>query len=150
MTEKQSQLIFEKPNGLRNKFTTFISNIPYKYIAMIGGGLGTFMYFIDVPHRRVVRRNLKFTWPEWGDDQIKKIAKRVFQNIGITLIEILQMTFFSQNDILNKARIRGEQNLYHAIKGQKGVVVVSAHLGNWEMAHLLPTFCIDTPVSLVV
>jgi len=146
MIEKHSQQQFREPEGFCGKFANFIAGIPYKHIAGAGKILGRIWYCLDVPHRRIVRRNLKFVYPEWKQDRIKQISKRIFQNIGITIIEICQMTCFSKDDILRKARIRGEDNIHDALKEQRGAIMISAHLGNWEMVPLFMPFCFNTPV----
>ena len=129
--------------------TAFVASIPQKHIARVGRLLGTFVYIVDLRHRRIVRRNLQFTHPEWSRESIQRLSKRVFQNIGITFLEIFQMTCFSREDVLHKVRIRGEENLLNAIKSPKGVIMISAHLGNWEMAHLLISRYLQKPLVLV-
>ena len=146
MIKEQRGHGFREPNDFRGKFATFIAGIPYKHIAGAGKLLGRIWYCLGVRHRRIVRRNLKFVYPEWQPDRIKKISRRTFQNIGITIMEICQMPCLSKDDILRKVRIRGEDNLYNALKEQRGAVIISAHLGNWEMAPLFMPFCFNTPV----
>ena len=124
-----------KQQGCNGTLTAFIASIPQKHIASIGKILGMLVYFVDLRHRRIVRRNLQFVHPEWSLDRIQKLSKRVFENLGVTLLEICQMTSFSREDILRKVRIRGKDNLLNAIKNPKGVILISAHIGNWEMAH---------------
>ena len=124
-----------KQRGCNGTLTAFIASIPQKHIASIGKILGMLVYFVDLRHRRIVRRNLQFVHPEWSLDRIQKLSKRVFENLGVTLLEICQMTSFSREDILRKVRIRGKDNLLNAIKNPKGVILISAHIGNWEMAH---------------
>ena len=97
---------------MRSKFATFIAGISHKRIARIGGVLGLFIYGIDARHRRIVRRNLKFVYSEWPPERVKKISKRIFQNLGITFLEICQMVYFSSDDILDKVKIRGEEHLF--------------------------------------
>ena len=124
-----------KQQGFNGTLTAFIASIPQKHIASVGKLLGMLVYFVDLRHRRIVRRNLQFVHPEWSQDRIQKLSKRVFENLGVTLLEICQMTSFSREDILRKVRIRGKDNLLNAIKNPKGVILISAHIGNWEMAH---------------
>lgn len=124
-----------KQQGCNGTLTAFIASIPQKHIASVGKLLGMLVYFVDLRHRRIVRRNLQFVHPEWSQDRIQKLSKRVFENLGVTLLEICQMTSFSREDILRKVRIRGKDNLLNAIKNPKGVILISAHIGNWEMAH---------------
>jgi KDO2-lipid IV(A) lauroyltransferase len=104
---------------------------------------------LDVPHRRIVRRNLKFIHPDWPPEKIRELSKSVFQNLGITTAEILQMTCLSKEDILSKAVIKNEEHLHNAIKKHKGVIIISAHLGNWEMACLFARCYLQTPMAVV-
>ncbi len=128
---------------------SFIAGIPQNYIAHAGQLVGMLAYILDRRHRRIVKRNLEFTHPEWSRDRIRKVSKLIFQNMCITLVEICQMTCFSREDILRKVRIRGKDNLLNAIKSPKGVILISAHLGNWEMAHIFISCYVQAPLVLV-
>ncbi|MBW2195746.1 MAG: hypothetical protein JRF37_09305, partial [Deltaproteobacteria bacterium] len=114
----------------------FLTSIPQRRIFSVGKLLGSLAYSLDNRHRRIVRHNLEFTHPEWPRAHIREVAQRVFQNTAITLLEICQITCFSKEDILKRVRIRGEENLQRAVENPKGAIMISAHLGNWEMAHL--------------
>ncbi|MBU4258568.1 MAG: hypothetical protein L6263_13895 [Desulfobacteraceae bacterium] len=139
-----------KPNGLSSSIKAFIANIPKKYIVKTGNILGGLAYLLDTRHRRIVKRNLNFTHPEWPLDKIKKLSIKTFQNMGITVLEICQMTCFSKEDILKKVRIRGKENLLNTIKSSKGVIMISAHIGNWEMGHLFVSRYIQKSLLVVV
>ena len=103
--------------------------------------MGHFLYYFDVPHRRIVRRNLQFVHPEWSRNQIQNLSKRFFQHFAKTILELVHMSFFSREDMLDNARVEGKENFIAALAKQKGVVLISAHLGNWEMAwHIGPCY----------
>jgi KDO2-lipid IV(A) lauroyltransferase len=150
MIEKHNQQPFKEPDRLRGKFATFIKRVPHKHIASIGRVLGMLMYGIDVRHRRIVRRNLKFVYPEWPHERVKKVSQRVFQNLGITILEICQMICFSSHDIIDKVKIRGEEHLLNAMHNDKGVILISAHLGNWEIGLLYLVLHSNLPIVSVV
>jgi len=150
MIEKHIQQPFKEQDRLRGKFATFIASVPHKHIASMGRVLGMLMYGIDVRHRRIVRRNLKFVYPEWSLGRVKKISKRVFQNLGITILEICQMICFSRDDILDKVKIRGEEHLLNAMHNDKGAILISAHLGNWEIGLLYLVLHSNLPIVSVV
>lgn len=149
MTKEQNSHGFSESDDSRGKFASFIAGIPYKHIAGAGKMLGMIWYCLDVRRRRIVRRNLKFVYPEWKQDRIKQISKRAFQNIVINIVVNFQMTCFSKDDILRNARIRGEDNLYNALNEQRGVIVISAHLGNWEVIPLFIPYYFNTPLAAV-
>jgi KDO2-lipid IV(A) lauroyltransferase len=150
MIEKHIQQPFKAPDRLRGKFATFIASVPHRRIASIGRVLGMLMYSIDVRHRRIVRRNLKFVYPEWSPERVKKISKRIFQNLGITFLEICQMICFSSDDIMDRVKIRGEEHLLNAMDNNKGAILISAHLGNWEIGLLYLVLYFNLPIVSVV
>jgi KDO2-lipid IV(A) lauroyltransferase len=139
-----------KPKDFSSSIKTFIVGIPKKYIVKTGNILGSIAYLFDARHRRIVRRNLKFANPEWPLDKIKKISRKTFQNMGISVLEICQMTCFSKEDILKKVRIKGRENLLNTIKSPKGLIMISAHIGNWEMSHLFVSIYIQKSLLVVV
>jgi KDO2-lipid IV(A) lauroyltransferase len=125
----------------RNGLTNFIARMPKGYFTGPGKILGYLLYYFDVPHRRIVRRNLQLAYPAWTRNQIQNLSKRFFQHFGKTILELVQMSFFSREDMLADVHVEGKENLLAALARQKGVVLFSAHLGNWEMAwHVGPCY----------
>jgi len=87
-----------------------------------------------MPQRRIVDRNLQFSLVESSPQEIQSKAKRIFQHFGVTIIELLQMACLSQQELVSRVRIEGKEILMEALARQKGVVLITAHLGNYEMA----------------
>ncbi len=119
--------------------------IPRKHILRIGKWIGRLVYYLDVPHRRIVRRNLAFAYPGWSHEQITRISRRIFQNLGITFLEVLQLSVISREDILKKVRVVGLENLQRAQQSKTGLIIVSGHLGSWEMGLLYACCILEKP-----
>jgi KDO2-lipid IV(A) lauroyltransferase len=147
--DNQIHLRSKDPSDSRGALATFIAGIAAPKLQRVGKMLGAVAFHLDVPHRRIVRRNLKFIYPDWPPEKIRELSKHVFQNLGITITEILQMTCLSKEEILGKARLHGVKNLLEALKGGNGAIIISAHLGNWEMAALFAPLYLDTPITAV-
>lgn len=124
----------------------FIAKIPQKHVVNIGRLIGRLVYVLDVPHRRIVRRNLAFAYPEWSREDIKKTSRRIFQNLGITFFEIIQLGALSREDVLGRVRVVGLEKLQRALASKKGLIIVSGHLGNWELGLLYACCLIEKPV----
>ena len=120
-------------NRKRSILNKAIGQMPKRYILFMGKLFGNVLYFFDVHHRRIIRRNLHFSYPEWSRNQIQNLSKRIFQNYGIIIFEVLQMSFSTPEEMLSRARIEGVEIIAEAMSKQKGIIIVSAHLGNWEM-----------------
>ena len=110
-----------------------ITKIPRHLISNSGKLLGLVFYALAIPHRRLVRRNLQFCYPEWSAKEIRELSRRIFMNFGITLVEMFQSTFMSPEEVLSALRVEGEENFNKAFKSNLGIVIVSAHMGNWEV-----------------
>lgn len=136
-------------DGRRGWLHSLIVGTPQRYIVALGRALGQVAYYLDIPHRRVVRRNLEFCFPEWSLDQIRSFSRRVYQNLGIVVGEMLQMASFSREDVLQRVEIRGTEHLAEALDQKRGVVLPSIHLANWEMAALTLGAAFQTPVTVI-
>jgi len=103
-----------------------------KSAIILGGLIGTLAYVIDVPHRRIVRKNLRLAFPEWSREKNRQTAKRVFQHLGAAFVEICQLATYSQSDVVDRVRVVGAERWRLALDSRQGLIIVSAHLGNWE------------------
>jgi KDO2-lipid IV(A) lauroyltransferase len=115
-----------------------IARFPKSYILKLGKILGMCLYTLDLPHRRLVRRNLRFCYPEWSAADIRKMSRRVFRQTGITILEIFQSDYMSEKDIVAGFRIvSGEEHLKTVLKDtRKGAIFTACHIGNWEVGLL--------------
>ena len=136
-----------RPRRLRDGLKALIARIPPNYIMRFGRLWGNLMYMLDVYRRGMVRRNLEFVHPEWSRSQITEFCRRNFQHYAVTLLEMLQSTCMSAQDIRSRLRISGEEHLLRALDQGKGVILVSAHLGNYEMALQYPICCLQRPLT---
>ncbi len=100
----------------------------------LGRLLGRILYHFDKKHQRIVQQNIRFSNLLSSPEQIEGLSKRIFQHFGISLIELLQMACFTKQELASKVCIEGEKILTDALAKQKGVVLITAHLGNYEMA----------------
>jgi len=118
----------------RNAFQTFVAGISRKEIRRMGQTVGMVLYFLDMRHRRIVRRNLKFAYPEWEWSKVLRVTRRVYQNFGITAMEIIQFSCSTREEIQARGfTVEGKENLEY-FSNKNGVILLSAHLGNWEFA----------------
>ena len=120
--------------------------VPSRRIAGLGRLLGRCVYILDAPHRRIVRHNLAFAYPEWSPRKVEKIARDVFRNMCTTFLEICQLSVMSRRDLMSRVEMVGAANLKTALESRKGVIMVSAHLGNWEMGLQWVSCFLEAPI----
>ena len=114
-----------------------------------GKFLGRLIYLFDVPHRRIARSNLKFAFPDWSPKKIEVNIKRVYQHFGISVLEFLQISLMAREEVIKRSRLTGENYLHQALKKGNGVILISAHIGNWEVGLHFLTYHFERPITLV-
>lgn len=62
------------------------------------------------------------------------IAKESVTRFGRMLVEVLRFPLLKKDNFRSLIKIEGEEYLQAAFKQNKGVIMCTAHYGNWEMA----------------
>ncbi len=72
-----------------------------------------------------------------GDDVppavLRNIKRRIFQNFGKYLVDFFKFPVFTDSHIEQLVEIRGIEHLDKSLDRGNGAVLVSLHLGNWEL-----------------
>ena len=70
----------------------------------------------------------------WSPEQIQTVAEKVFQNLIFNLLECLRFDSLDDQQFLGKIEVEGWEYVEAAHRAGKGGIVVSGHIGNWELA----------------
>jgi KDO2-lipid IV(A) lauroyltransferase len=85
-------------------------------------------------YRRRIRKHLRIAFGSSCDEQqVQNLTGKVTENLGLIFAETLLSSTKKKNTILDKISIEGRENLDHALSCGKGVMAVSAHLGNFSL-----------------
>lgn len=99
--------------------------------------------------RRTAMRNLELAYPSMPPGQRARIVDGVFQSIARLLVSIAWFPLMNRENIRDWIRYEGLEHFEQARRLGRGVLVATAHLGNWELsafAHALLT----GPMNIVV
>ncbi len=86
--------------------------------------------------RRIVSSNLRAALPTAGEKEIERRTRELIFNYSRYLTDLFYWRLFSKKFVLRHAAISGLDRLDRALSEGKGAVIVSAHVGNWEMGAL--------------
>jgi KDO2-lipid IV(A) lauroyltransferase len=124
-----------------------IGRLPPGVARWIGRRLGDVGYALAAGRRRVALANLARAFPDMSDAARRRICRRSFQHLGLMLVELAALLARPLEHTLRRVRIDGLDRLRSVMDGHGRALVVTAHLGNWE---LLPVACRLTGYRLSV
>jgi KDO2-lipid IV(A) lauroyltransferase len=96
--------------------------------------MGRIGYFLGGKYRRIVDNNLRMAFgTSKTEKEYEDIGKIVYQNMTKNTFEIAKL-FYSDPDLIKElVTVDGLEHLETALSKGKGVVAVSAHLGNFSL-----------------
>ncbi|MFQ5330156.1 MAG: lysophospholipid acyltransferase family protein [Thermodesulfobacteriota bacterium] len=119
---------------LLQSITSLVNHIPLPLLQATGRGLGRGAYRIDRRHRDIALVNLRAAFGgEKGARELASIAVRLFENLGMNMMEFSKIPWLKRSSLKGYVRCEGIEHLEKALKGGKGVIFITAHLGNWEL-----------------
>ena len=99
-----------------------------------GAALGSLAYTLLPSRRRIAYDNLKKAMGDTLTEQeIRAIIKRVFKNIGRTLVEFARFGKIKLEGTRKITFLDGLEYLRRVHDEGKGGIIVTAHFGNWEL-----------------
>lgn len=111
--------------------SSLICMLPYRVVLALGKGLGCLYYRIAGRQRRRALEQMQECL-HISAAQAEPIIRSLFTKLGQTFIEVMYMPALNAGNISKYVTIENRQHLVEALKQGKGVVFLTAHIGNWE------------------
>jgi KDO2-lipid IV(A) lauroyltransferase len=92
--------------------------------------------------RRVALTNLSFAFPELDSRSRQNIVDGTFRSVGHLLVAISRFQKINASNVHDWISYEGLENYRAAKQEGRGILIATAHLGNWELsafAHALMT-----------
>ena len=111
--------------------------IPYHLVIKFGKFSGKFIYIMLGRYRRLTKEHLRIAFgSSKSEEEISKIARSVFMNIGMSIAEVLSLPKI-KNKLPSMIDIDGIERLDKVLAAGRGAIVISAHFGNWELIPII-------------
>lgn len=94
--------------------------------------LALFFYYLIPIRKKTVFDNLNIAFPNLSNREKKKIAFGSYLSFAISLVEILYLPWMTETQMKNSVAIENLELIEEKNKLGKGVILLSAHFGNWE------------------
>jgi KDO2-lipid IV(A) lauroyltransferase len=103
-------------------------------LALAGGaGLGAVAGGVLRLRRSDVERHLEWAFPEQGKAWRRRIASACYRHFGREAVTTLRALRWSAEQLAERTRMIGFDDFRAAVAAGDGVVLLTGHLGNWEL-----------------
>lgn len=108
--------------------------LPWGFGIWIGGQLGRLSFYLLSREKRIATTNIAFALGnEKTSGELEKVVQSSFENLGKGVIEILKMSRLRRGELDALVYLEGEEHLKRAYGEGRGVILITGHIGNWEM-----------------
>lgn len=126
------------PSYSAYRFAEFISRaFPLRMAYWIGLRLADWVYFREAGQRASIQRNLSQIYAAAGVDpsegHLPGMTRKLYQYFGKYLVDFFRCARLPPEVIRRQVSFQNLHYLQEAAAGGRGVILVSAHFGNWEL-----------------
>jgi KDO2-lipid IV(A) lauroyltransferase len=119
-------------------FIWMLSRLPMRILYMKSDFFYFLIYYVFRYRKKVVFDNLKLSFPEKSDKELKVISKKFFKHFTDLIVESVKYFSISEKEIRKRYKFKNPElvDLY----GNKGksIIIVGAHQCNWEWSTSMP------------
>ncbi len=112
--------------------------------------LALLFYYIIPIRRGVAIQQLRFAFPELDERSIRRIAFESYLNLTTVIVELLWFPNMNDETLMNALRIQNPDVLTTALKKGKGLLLISGHVGNWELLAFGVARLMRTPTTIII
>lgn len=130
-------------------FVHILGALPRGLARAVGAAIGATAYRGLSRLRKVGLRNLRLAFPEKPEFEREAILRKVYRNLGYLLAEFAKMSGYTAAGASRFIRYEGLENYLRAREKGKGVLVLTGHLGAWELSSFYHSL-MGMPMGMVI
>lgn len=115
----------------------------------VGAAIGALAFRALSRLRKVGLRNLELAFPQMTERDREAILRSEYRNLGFLLAEFCKMPDYTPETASRFIRYEGLENYLKARERGKGVLVLTGHLGAWELSSFYHSL-MGMPMGMVI
>jgi len=122
--------------------------LPLRSAQRVGRILGSLAFWIARSERRKALANIAIAFPEWDSLRRHLTIRAMFRHLGMSVMEIAWLPKLTPALRERTTIVEGIDRVLSIIDSGRGVVIFTAHCGNWEwLSYVTGTY--GRPVSVL-
>lgn len=113
-----------------------VTSLPWGLAYRVGAFFADLQFRLSKKDREAVFANLRVIFPNEKEAIIRKKARDVFINFAFYLVEFFRSPGMDEVYIKDHFSLIGKENLENALTIGKGAILLTAHIGNFELGGM--------------
>jgi len=131
---------------LLSVFTWMLALLPMRIFYLLSDVIFMFMYYVTGYRKKVVKTNLKNSFPEKSAKELLDIERKFYRHFADFLIEMLILNHLSLNQLKERCTFSNLEILDKFFAEKRDVVAIVAHYNNWEWYNFVPRVFKHKPI----
>lgn len=110
-----------------------VSALPLPAALALGRGLGAVVAVAIRYHRRDAVEALRLAMPQATRSQRRRLVLKMYENLGMNVVETLRLEHIDDSELRKCIQWEGEEHMQPVLARGKGLLVLSAHMGHWDL-----------------
>ena len=127
----------------------FVSWLRLESALRFGRGLGWFIGSVLRYHRADAADALRRAFPEKPAAEIAAIIASMYAHLGMNLIESLRLAGGRREQVEGMISVSGKEHIDQALARGRGVLLLTAHLGNWDLLSIMSLIAKLPPLTII-
>lgn len=121
-----------------------------KFRQSLGKAVGLLLLIISKKRRMITYENIRYAFPEKSVEERYSIVRAAYENLGITLVELLAFPTYSSMALEQLISVKNSHFLTEQYKKGESMLLLSGHYGNWELLAFGVAAILNIPFAIVV
>jgi len=109
-----------------------ITLLPLRILFIFSDFFFLLLYYFPGYRKNIVMTNLRNSFPEKSDEELKSIARKFYRHLADMPVEVLKITHLSRRQLKKRCRIENIELIQKLYSEGRDIAAVMGHYNNWE------------------
>ncbi|SHJ06144.1 KDO2-lipid IV(A) lauroyltransferase [Hymenobacter daecheongensis DSM 21074] len=109
-----------------------LAHLPFSVLYLLADGIYLLLAYVIRYRERVVLENLRNSFPEKAEAEIRQIARKFYRHFAEVMVETLKLAVLTPAELKRRVLFRNPEVMERWFAQGRAVLGLSSHAGNWE------------------
>jgi KDO2-lipid IV(A) lauroyltransferase len=126
-----------------------LSRLPFPILYAISDFLFFISYRLVKYRRKLVRKNLKNSFPSLSESELKDIEKAFYRNLCDYSVELIKLLTISKEELASRVRFTNTETISNLLMQNTSIIALASHQFNWEWMLVSGSFILPAHMDFV-